>query len=1033
MAGPIISHNELFDFEGYRKSIKDVETATKEFGTSVDQTIKNIAANQREWLNTMREVSAVLKSFNINTIGAKDALLKYNEEIETARQENERLRATGEGLKTMLDTTKASVAELRAEYGRQKKELENLKPSQADYSERTAEINARMKAVLPGIKSFETELRNTKKYVDVVNDSYAQMQQRLTALKNEFKNMANAIDPVTGKLNKNNLEAIRLANEISTLDKTLKTADATMGVFGRHVGDYGRAFSPMQNAVNQITREAPSAAVSMQTFFLAISNNLPALTDAITNLKAANVELVASGEKPKSVFRELMGSVFSFQTLISVGITLLTLYGGKIVDWVKNLFSGKDALDKTRESQELLNKAMAGTEYSSAIKSLDELKINVGLAKQGFIDKRDVVEQYNETIGNTMGQVKTLDEVEQKLVKNGPAYIQMMLLKAAAQLALQEAAKKAMEVAQQQAKDAEDFLKFGDKLVDISERSATAAPGGFIVPTGDPNKRADQDRKARADKRKAARVKEVHDEQDFYEKLAGDFQKRAAQISKANNFDFFSDAGKDDKNRNKGAEDALKKLRDYITKQQEILKSAAELQIKENELRLARGLMSEFDFQSKKLNIIRGYTQKAADLENTLGKNKDPKRLTDFQKERQAAELEFTKFMNDQQKERSRLALQSIDDVAKAEAAAKKKQSDQEDEFNKKFADGAKMRLDLTLNRLRREFELEEAHRGKNFSSEIKYLQAIIQAKKRAGEDYAKDEESLNIRMAQREHEIQMGLQQLLQDAVSAGLSIIKDQVDAHFQERIAKLEEEKTYELNLAGTNAAARAAIERDYQRRIAKEKEKQAKADKAFAIFNVALNTAAAIAKTIAEWGMPFALPFVAIAAAQGAIQAAVIAARPIPHYEKGTRSAKKGPAVINEKGWEIIERNGRMFVEKGIGPTLVNLKGGEKVYTHQQSLRIIEKAVRDDSRDSISAIASASRMAAAVHDGKKNQSVQMMAEAMQKSGMNEGAMQRVMDRTLAKMPVHSDIYDERGYRRRIQQMNEAVTYLNKRFSN
>jgi hypothetical protein len=40
MAGPILLHSDFFDFEGYKRGIKDIDAATKEFGSSVDQTLK---------------------------------------------------------------------------------------------------------------------------------------------------------------------------------------------------------------------------------------------------------------------------------------------------------------------------------------------------------------------------------------------------------------------------------------------------------------------------------------------------------------------------------------------------------------------------------------------------------------------------------------------------------------------------------------------------------------------------------------------------------------------------------------------------------------------------------------------------------------------------------------------------------------------------------------------------------------------------------------------------------------------------------
>lgn len=101
-------------------------------------------------------------------------------------------------------------------------------------------------------------------------------------------------------------------------------------------------------------------------------------------------------------------------------------------------------------------------------------------------------------------------------------------------------------------------------------------------------------------------------------------------------------------------------------------------------------------------------------------------------------------------------------------------------------------------------------------------------------------------------------------------------------------LQQKQAYELQMAGDNADARAVIQNKYAKEEAALKTRQAKADKQAGLFNVAINTAQAVAKAIAISPETFGLPFSAFALAQGAIQAGVIASKPIPKYKKGTKS-------------------------------------------------------------------------------------------------------------------------------------------------
>ena len=119
---------------------------------------------------------------------------------------------------------------------------------------------------------------------------------------------------------------------------------------------------------------------------------------------------------------------------------------------------------------------------------------------------------------------------------------------------------------------------------------------------------------------------------------------------------------------------------------------------------------------------------------------------------------------------------------------------------------------------------------------------------------------------------------------------------------KIADLESSKEKELAAAGDNAAKRKEIEEKYIIEVRKLQRKQAIADKAQALFEVAINTAAAVAKNLKN---PTLIPFVV---ALGAIQAATIAATPIPKFEKG--GLVKGPR--HSQGGVLAELEGDEYI-------------------------------------------------------------------------------------------------------------------------
>jgi hypothetical protein len=118
---------------------------------------------------------------------------------------------------------------------------------------------------------------------------------------------------------------------------------------------------------------------------------------------------------------------------------------------------------------------------------------------------------------------------------------------------------------------------------------------------------------------------------------------------------------------------------------------------------------------------------------------------------------------------------------------------------------------------------------------------------------------------------------------------------------------------------------------QKQINEAKRRQAREDavreKSAALFTATVQGAVQIVKTL---GNP---PLMFLTIALVAAQIAAIAAKPIPKFGRGTKSAPKGLAEIGETGAELVETKRGMFVAKD--PQLVWFEGGERVYSPQET--------------------------------------------------------------------------------------------------
>jgi hypothetical protein len=148
--------------------------------------------------------------------------------------------------------------------------------------------------------------------------------------------------------------------------------------------------------------------------------------------------------------------------------------------------------------------------------------------------------------------------------------------------------------------------------------------------------------------------------------------------------------------------------------------------------------------------------------------------------------------------------------------------------------------------------------------------------------------------------------------AVGNALMAVNDLQKQLAENRIADINLEKETQLNAINesfdterSKIRQRAALELRANRAIAAEKTKQAKADKALALFNAVIGTAAAVAtaKTV---------PLKILAGIVGAAQIAIILARPIPKFAQGgvvggQLHSQGGTQIEAEKDEYIVKRS------------------------------------------------------------------------------------------------------------------------------
>ncbi|WP_425628877.1 hypothetical protein [Cellulophaga lytica] len=211
-----------------------------------------------------------------------------------------------------------------------------------------------------------------------------------------------------------------------------------------------RQYDGLGNSISQLARELPAFTFSAQTGFLAISNNLPILADEINRLKIKNEELVASGQKGKSVFGQVAKSLLSWNTVLSVGITLLTVYGPQIAAFINGLFRSKSAIDENKKSVEALNKAYESNSYQKGVKSVVAVRAAFAGAGTDINKKKEALALYNKELGSALGTANSYNAAEKTFRDKSEAYVKALLFRAAATEAVNEASKELIRLTKEE-------------------------------------------------------------------------------------------------------------------------------------------------------------------------------------------------------------------------------------------------------------------------------------------------------------------------------------------------------------------------------------------------------------------------------------------------------------------------------------------------------------------------------------------------------------------------------------------------------
>lgn len=334
-------------------SVPNSDAAVKQLESEIDRVTKK--------LSEYKDSYAKLQKIKYDIDSSNSTVKRVKEETFALRSTNKWIIANTE-----------SVKEADRQIKQLKKDFSALSDEEKVGDIGTAKIRQIQQLAAQRLVEEEAVRKTIKAQKDQIIQSNAE-EGSITALRKQLILLIKDYDDL-GRIRRGGDAGKALLTQISNVQKELNAAEQASGRFQRNVGNYASAFNGLGFSVQQVARELPSLAISANTFFLAISNNLSILVDEIAKAKkeyaAFKAELAAGNKDVKAVapvWQQLTKSLISWQTALVVGLTLFSVYGKDVIKWINTLFRSSDAVDGMIVRMQNLSKVMKdGAKQSAA-------------------------------------------------------------------------------------------------------------------------------------------------------------------------------------------------------------------------------------------------------------------------------------------------------------------------------------------------------------------------------------------------------------------------------------------------------------------------------------------------------------------------------------------------------------------------------------------------------------------------------------------------------------------------------------------
>ena len=487
------------------KSLTDAERADSQMGQQLLNDIINLKNQIKALDDTMKP--------HIQTLS----------EVEKAEQRLAYLQSD-EGKR--LTELKRKISELTSSRRQQQATIDPIAQAQQKLAYAQSEENQQLKLYSTQIKEANRVAQLQATIAASAEGSYNRLSAQYELNKIKLNQMSGAEREAADSGKKLEAETNAIYQQM------IKLQEAT-GNYRLSVGHYQKTWDSLGISISQVVRELPAAAVSLNTFFLGISNNIPMVVDEINRLRKQNELLRAEGKDTVNVTKSIVKALFSWNTALVVLLTVFSMFGKEIISWIGSLFKGKAAVISMNDALDNIAKELKETNggYGDNIVSIKQLQQEwKGLKTTA--EKNQWIKDNKSEFDKLGIAVNDVADAENIFINNTEAVINALKLRAKAAAAQELASKKYEEalIARNKAEtEAAQSPSFWDKAKNAFVQSSLRTGEGGYVPQANLDL-ADQ---ISAEDFKQQRIKDLNDEADAAEKTCDAYFDLAASYEKA--------------------------------------------------------------------------------------------------------------------------------------------------------------------------------------------------------------------------------------------------------------------------------------------------------------------------------------------------------------------------------------------------------------------------------------------------------------------------------------------------------------------